>query len=123
MGSAHCAALTIAFCTVGPTALETLSRERFVAVTRLVACARGLRRSRSEEKSRSLLNRALRALNKDPHLVTEAATALSLSGRGLIRARVKSLSIRRWVHSGCVAAEQPAIRVTLSRTSESCQGE
>src|SRR5438045_1755318 len=40
------------------------------------------------------LNRALRALNKDPHLVAGAATALSPS-RGL-----KSLSIQRGLHSG-----------------------
>ena len=65
-----------------------------VEVTRLVACARRLRRARIGEKSRNLLNRALRALNKDPHLVAGAATALSPS-RGL-----KSLSIQRGLHSG-----------------------
>ena len=53
--------------------------EESAEATRLVAGARGLRRSRSGEKSRNLLNRALSALNKDPHLVAQAATALSPS--------------------------------------------
>ena len=62
---------------------------------RLVACARGLRRSRIGEKSRNLLNRALskdrstahvadslaRLSSAEPNdLVAEAATALSPSG-------------------------------------------
>jgi hypothetical protein len=68
-------------------------KPRSAEVTRVVAAARGLRRSRRGEKSRNLLNRALCALSKDPHLVAEAATALSPSGRG-----VKSLSIQRGVH-------------------------
>jgi hypothetical protein len=85
-------------------------RRRSAEVTRLVACARRLRRSRSGEKSRNLLNRALRALSKDrstahvadslarlssaesSDLVAEAATALSPSAP--VGARVKSLSIQ-----------------------------
>ena len=43
-----------------------LGEPRSAEVTWLVACARGLRRWRSEEKSRNFLNRALRALTKDP---------------------------------------------------------
>src|SRR5438270_9600504 len=52
--------------------------------------ARGTTPLRSgDRESRSLLNRALRALNKDPHLVAAAATLLSPSGRG-----IKSQSIQ-----------------------------
>ena len=54
---------------------------RSAEVTRLVACARGLRRWRSGEKSRNLLNRALRALSKDRSTAHVADSLARLSFR------------------------------------------